>query len=155
MSKYQPLSDRLSGHEGPEWDASFAEIEEVLGFPLPKGARTGRAWWADADKAHARSWSQHGFAAHPDPAQARVTFRRAPGEPSQFEGAVAAFAPSPAAEPRPPMTSSAVAAADSVEAGTARASSGSLLGPAALVAAGLALVAGVGALLMKSVGRRA
>ena len=42
MSKYDPLSDRLAGHPASEWRANFAELEEVLGFPLPKAARTGR-----------------------------------------------------------------------------------------------------------------
>ena len=39
MSKYHPLSERLKGHGQDDWQASFAEIEEVLGFPLPKSAR--------------------------------------------------------------------------------------------------------------------
>jgi hypothetical protein len=53
MSKYRPLSDRLSGHAEDEWRTSFKDIEKMLGFPLPKGARTGRAWW---DKAAPPGW---------------------------------------------------------------------------------------------------
>lgn len=55
MSKYAPLSQRLQRHRGDEWRASFAEIEEVLGFPLPKGARTGKSWWSDAEKPQAKA----------------------------------------------------------------------------------------------------
>jgi hypothetical protein len=53
MSKYRPLSDRLTAHPEDEWRTSFADIEEMLGFPLPKGARSGRAWW---DKAAPPGW---------------------------------------------------------------------------------------------------
>lgn len=79
MSKYKPLTDRLSGHSGDEWRASFSDLEDVLGFPLPKGARSGRAWWAnDGDKSHHRAWSGAGWRTYNvDPASGYVTFRRA------------------------------------------------------------------------------
>jgi hypothetical protein len=78
MSKYNPLSARLAGHAGPEWRASFAELEEVLGFPLPKGARTGRAWWRnDADAPHVRAWTGLGWeAGEVDHVAGLVTFRK-------------------------------------------------------------------------------
>jgi len=77
MGKYQPLSDRLSDHPEPEWKASFAEIEEVLGFPLPKTARSG-AWWS-AEKPHSRAWTALGWSVEYD-GKGAVTFRRvAPG----------------------------------------------------------------------------
>jgi hypothetical protein len=78
MSKYNPLSARLAGHAGPEWRASFAELEEVLGFPLPKGARTGRNWWRnDAAAPHARAWSGAGWeAGDVDHVAGLVTFRK-------------------------------------------------------------------------------
>jgi hypothetical protein len=77
MSKYNPLSARLAGHAGPEWRASFAEIEEVLGFPLPKGARTSKAWWKNAAAPHARAWIEGGWeAGEIDHAGGLVTFRK-------------------------------------------------------------------------------
>jgi hypothetical protein len=78
MSKYTPLTERLAGHGDDEWRASFAELEEVLGFPLPKGARAGTNWWAnDAEKAHSRAWTAPGWAvAEVDRAAESVTFRR-------------------------------------------------------------------------------
>lgn len=73
MSKYKPLSDRLSSHGAHEWRASFAEIEEVLGFPLPKTARSGQSWWGD-DK---RAWREHGWRADEiDHDGGYVTFKR-------------------------------------------------------------------------------
>jgi hypothetical protein len=78
MSKYDPLSARLAGHAGPEWRASFAELEAALGFPLPKGARTGKTWWKnDAAAPHARAWTEAGWeVADVDPANDLVTFRK-------------------------------------------------------------------------------
>jgi hypothetical protein len=87
MGKYDPLSVRLAGHSGAEWRASFAELEKVLGFPLPKGARTGKAWWKnDAAAPHSRAWTDAGWEAAADPAAGQVTFHRK---------AAAAPAPSP------------------------------------------------------------
>ncbi len=89
MSKYDPLSARLAGHAGAEWRASFAELEEVLGFPLPKGARTGKTWWKnDTAAPHARAWTGSGWEATAvDQAQGFVTFRKiaAPGPNGQGE----------------------------------------------------------------------
>ncbi|HEV7385967.1 MAG TPA: hypothetical protein VGN89_13890 [Phenylobacterium sp.] len=78
MSKYDPLSARLAGHAGPEWRASFAELEAALGFPLPRGARTSKTWWKnDAAAPHARAWAGSGWeVADVDPANGLVTFRK-------------------------------------------------------------------------------
>jgi len=78
MTKYQPLSDRLASHGKPEWRASFAEIEAVLGFPLPKSAHTHGTWWANtADKAHNRAWLDQGWRVSEVDRQAgQVVFQR-------------------------------------------------------------------------------
>lgn len=60
MSKYKPLSDRLAGSDVNEWRASFAEIEEVLGFPLPKAA-SAQSWWLGAEKPHHAAWTAPGW----------------------------------------------------------------------------------------------
>jgi hypothetical protein len=39
VSKYEPLERHLSALEWDRWDASFAEIEAILGTPLPPSAR--------------------------------------------------------------------------------------------------------------------
>jgi hypothetical protein len=78
MSKYESLTARLAGHPEPEWRASFAEIEEVLGFPLPKGARTGKVWWANSGaQPHQRAWTGGGWEViDADHIGGLVTFRR-------------------------------------------------------------------------------
>jgi hypothetical protein len=47
MSKYEPLANFLSKLTKEKWTASFAEIEKILGFPLPKSAYQYPAWWAN------------------------------------------------------------------------------------------------------------
>lgn len=47
MGKYEPLSRYLAKVEQDSWEASFGEIERILGFDLPASAREHRAWWAN------------------------------------------------------------------------------------------------------------
>lgn len=149
MSKYNPLSDRLAGHPANEWQASFAEIEEVLGFPLPKSARTGKSWWSGVDKPHAKAWSTHGFEADVDHARSLVTFRRSgAAAPAVVETVLPAIGERAEATARPPATVATQAPA-SDDAGRHR-----TIGMAALAAGGVAVVAGLGALLMKGLRRR-
>jgi hypothetical protein len=163
MSKYKPLSDRLRGHAGDQWRASFSEIEEVLGFPLPKGAQS-RAWWSNAsEKGHAKAWTAEGFQAEADPQAGAVTFRRSDISPAALE---AAGALEPVGElpetgdlevPEPPPPPYAAPEAMSPPQGgppaepqdraAARSKPGGF-GMGAMMAAGLAAVA-VGALLFR------
>ena len=129
MRKYQLLSDHFAASPGDEWRASFGELEAVMGFPLPKGARSGRAWWTnDLNKSHSRAWAAHGWeVGDVDHAAERVVFRR---------GAASEAPPLPAAEPQPapvraiPRFGRAVALA------------------------GLAVAAGLGTMLVRGVMRR-
>ncbi|MET0274778.1 MAG: hypothetical protein ABW360_17465 [Phenylobacterium sp.] len=143
MSKYKALSDRLRGHAGEEWRATFAEIEEVLGFPLPKGARTGKAWWTSG------TWE--GWQAQEiDHAAGAVTFRRSgllpadeplgDEEPSVGEDIEGDPPKDALAIPAPPETPTV----DVKKAAP----------KAALIAGGVAVVAGVGALLLRQLIRR-
>jgi hypothetical protein len=147
MSKYTPLAERLAGHPGDEWRASFAEIEEVLGFPLPKAARS-RAWWAGVeDRPHSRAWTSRGWRAEMDQATGAVTFRR-PVSEAALQGA-----PEPVASPVEPVFDEVQPLAMKVAA--EEASVRSRLkgwGVTAAIAAGAALAAGVGALVLR--GRR-
>jgi hypothetical protein len=103
MSKYNPLSARLAGHAGPEWRASFAEIEEVLGFPLPKGARSGKVWWRNTGaQPHQRAWTAGGWeVGDVDHATGLVTFRRKGTAPLE----VRSPKPSPAVADEPAILS--------------------------------------------------
>ena len=62
--EYRALHEYLKndGPEGGVWRASFAEIESVLGFPLPPSARTCPAWWAnDGESEQSRAWIGAGW----------------------------------------------------------------------------------------------
>lgn len=64
MGKYEPLTKRLESSRPGEWTASFAEIEQVLGFPLPPSARKHREWWgnqAGAGHSQSRGWQDAGW----------------------------------------------------------------------------------------------
>ncbi|WP_395672251.1 hypothetical protein [Phenylobacterium sp.] len=130
MTKYHPLSERLRTETGPEWSASFSEIEAVLGFPLPKGARAGRTWWTRAEgRPHARAWMDAGFEAQVDLARNLVTFRRA------------TILPAPEVQP-PAMLEAAEAASQDMHRTRA-------VGGAAIVGATVAGIAGVAALTLR------
>jgi hypothetical protein len=108
MSKYNPLSARLAGHAGPEWRASFAEIEEVLGFPLPRGARSGQIWWRNTGaQPHQRAWTAGGWeVGDVDHATGLVTFRRkAAGAAPPAPNPATRPAQPPAAADEPPILS--------------------------------------------------
>lgn len=58
-SRYDGLRTYLSGRAEPQVRLSFAEIERIIGQPLPSSARRHRAWWANersGSHVHARSW---------------------------------------------------------------------------------------------------
>lgn len=178
MSKYQPLSTRLSGHEGDEWRATFSDLEQVLGFPLPKGARTGRTWWAnDADKSHSRSWAGQGWhVGDIDPMAETVVFRRSAASAATIQQ-VAQLQPlaegvavegldreatlAPQAAPSvsadsgagdvPVASARALTVTDEPAAGALKLNKHLVGG---LVAGGVALVAGLGALAVRRLVRR-
>jgi hypothetical protein len=135
MSKYSPLSDHLAAHPADEWRPSFSELESVLGFPLPKAARLGRAWWAnDPEKSHSRAWTVHGWVVGDvDPAARRVEFRRG-----------ARLLPD-AVQPQ--------VMREAAEAASAQMHAGRKVGAAAIAAAGVAVMAGLGAVLLKAMRR--
>ena len=128
MSKYRPLSDRLSLYDGDEWRATFAEIEGVLGSSLPKAAQQAAWWVGTAEKPHQRVWLDHGWrVADVDKVADAVTFRRDSGAPES-----------------PPLTSvvETEAAAKPDHAKLA-------LGAPALIGGAVALVAGLGVFAVK------
>jgi hypothetical protein len=78
-SKYAPLSNYLNGVGGAEWRATFAEVENVLGFPLPESAHSYTAWWANNlnDGRHCMAWLCVGWRTEElDLGSQRVVFRR-------------------------------------------------------------------------------
>jgi hypothetical protein len=63
VSKYDPLGDFLRGQYGDEVRVRFAEIERILGFPLPASARVHRPWWSNNpnNSAITKVWLNTGF----------------------------------------------------------------------------------------------
>src|SRR4051794_29444466 len=58
-SKYEPPRVYLSASTAPAIRLTFAEIEHILGAPLPSSARQYRPWWAkerEGTHIHARAW---------------------------------------------------------------------------------------------------
>lgn len=82
--KYFPLSHHLAALAVSRWDATFEEIEAILGFPLPDSARTHNPSWANQSggghtqtKAWTEAWQSVGWrTANVRPAEGRVTFVR-------------------------------------------------------------------------------
>lgn len=66
-SKYDPLKRYLRDLPAKtgEITLTFEEASEILGFDLPKSARTYRAWWANQRNTTRRpqveAWSATGF----------------------------------------------------------------------------------------------
>lgn len=66
MSKYAALRDYLNGLKSDHWNATFNEIENLLGFTLPSSARRYPAWWANQNpRSHAQcsGWLDAGWKA--------------------------------------------------------------------------------------------
>ena len=63
MTKYAPLTHHLATRHEPRISMDFAEIERLLGFPLPRSARMHRPWWANSDHGHvqSRAWLNAGY----------------------------------------------------------------------------------------------
>ena len=134
MSKYQPLADRLAARAGPEWRASFADLEKALGFALPKAAKAP-AWWKTG------VWTDAGWTAELDPAAGAVTFRKPATKKASAKASSAEPAPQPPAVvgDEPPILKKLD------------------VGPGwgvALVLGGAAIVGGIGALVFRGLSRR-
>jgi hypothetical protein len=81
MSKYKALPQFLAEKNRPIHRMSFREIENILGFKLPKSAYQHEAWWSNNDTghSHARTWLQFGWRTEAvDLKRHQVTFRRPP-----------------------------------------------------------------------------
>ena len=61
MSKYLNLTLHLAKEDAGSWAATFGEVEEVLGFPLPSSARQYPAWWANQGRAQSMAWESAGW----------------------------------------------------------------------------------------------
>ena len=80
MGKYEPLGEHLRAMPDDRWNASFAEIERILGFSLPNSARQHRAWWANhsgGNHSQAAVWVNAGWETRDvDQKRERIGFER-------------------------------------------------------------------------------
>ncbi|MFX8477571.1 hypothetical protein ABTL82_18860, partial [Acinetobacter baumannii] len=80
VSVYQPLTRHLKTLAQDSWSARFAELERVLGQPLPRSAREHRPWWANersGSHTQAQAWLEAGWETREvDIARETVTFVR-------------------------------------------------------------------------------
>lgn len=83
MSKYTPLKHYLARHATREAPLTFSEVENILGFSLPRSARTHAPWWANETSGghvQARAWMDAGWrTSRVDIPAQKVTFIRAEG----------------------------------------------------------------------------
>ena len=64
MGKYEPLRRYLESQSADSVNTNFAELEAILGFPLPQSAYKHQAWWANeahGSHSHSRSWQDAGW----------------------------------------------------------------------------------------------
>ena len=64
MSKYNPLLQYFAKGDEGLLTLSFAQIEKILGAPLPPSARHHQAWWANQQvegHVQAQSWMDAGY----------------------------------------------------------------------------------------------
>lgn len=79
MSKYAALQHFLKNTPASQVPMTFAEIEKVIGAPLPASSRKHRAWWSNnpTNNVMTYAWLEAGFeSADVDIASERLIFRR-------------------------------------------------------------------------------
>jgi DNA-binding transcriptional regulator YiaG len=77
--KYYPLYKHLTESGLDQLALSFADIESLLGQPLPPTARNSRAWWSNRKDGtvQAASWMEAGYLVDDiDLENGRITFRK-------------------------------------------------------------------------------
>jgi hypothetical protein len=79
VSKYDPLRDHLAQQSFREFQLTFREIEDVIGFSLPPSAERPQ-WWSNVQgpSTHVQreAWRQAGYDAFLIAGSRRVKFRR-------------------------------------------------------------------------------
>jgi len=75
-SRYQPLADDLAARREQRITLTFADIEAILGAPLPLTATVAAAWWVWPGYPHVRRWRVAGWQARLDRPNRCVRFFR-------------------------------------------------------------------------------
>ncbi|WP_312474460.1 hypothetical protein [Neobacillus sp.] len=58
MSKYSPLLNYLSNHDGNHIKLTFNQIETIISDKLPQSASKYREFWSNGGHSHASSWME-------------------------------------------------------------------------------------------------
>lgn len=86
LTKYGPLFQYLNNLAKDYWEASFADIERILAFPLPKSARDHQAWWSGKKAGthiQKKAWLDAGWkVVSVDLAKGLISFQRVGGKAS-------------------------------------------------------------------------
>lgn len=63
MGKYKPLTEFLRAQRAERVPMTFAEIERVVGFKLPRSASEHRAWWSNnpSNSVMTKAWLDAGY----------------------------------------------------------------------------------------------
>ncbi|WP_430644604.1 DUF7662 domain-containing protein [Bradyrhizobium frederickii] len=63
ISIYSPLRERLLTENCPRLRLTFAEVESILGKPLPRSAYRFTSWWSTLNgrSPQAKAWLSAGF----------------------------------------------------------------------------------------------
>ncbi len=81
--KYENLFLYLNSSGLDSVTLSFAELESVLGFPLPHSASTYSAWWANGGHSQAHAWMNAGYCVDEISLKDRhVVFKKVPDVPA-------------------------------------------------------------------------
>ncbi len=76
-TKYQPLVDHIAAQmDSDAVTLSFAEIEAIVGAPLPEAMRVETVSWNGAHRAYVRAWEAAGWTATLDRRNRCVHFTR-------------------------------------------------------------------------------
>jgi hypothetical protein len=77
-SEYLALHKYLAGRYADALVLTFAQMEDLLGFPLPAAALAEGTWWANDEAAglHSRAWTQAARTAVPNIGASIVLFER-------------------------------------------------------------------------------
>jgi hypothetical protein len=79
VNKYEPLYEFLMKEKRDDFVLTFEQIEEILGFGLPRSAKRAE-WWDDDKPEHPRDQAQAihqaGYDSRRSPDATRVRFRR-------------------------------------------------------------------------------
>jgi len=81
LSNYQPLGTFLSSCPENEIICTFADLEQMLGQPLPPTARTWAWWTGHTHSRQSETWTAAGWALKKvEPRRRRVIFARQPDQ---------------------------------------------------------------------------